>query len=163
MLRSDTAPLGPLESHAGEVVARARGRTLVLWSEVSSRQVPGATRLEFFSGVAGLSGTYDSIVSIGQLGTATNLVTLLTGLAPHMSSQSVLYFCEPTIASDEPTVEAPHDVTATLWNEGFTVIECRRFRARARFRVHEYCWGRARLTPPLPRPVDDGKAAASVG
>ena len=132
------------------MIARAHGRTLVLWPEPSSRQVPRASQVAFFSGLVDLSGTYHSVVSIGQLGTAPNLGTMLTGLRPHLAAESVLNFCEPTIASDEITLAPPHDVTTTLWREGFTVFECRRFRARARLSVHEYCWGRARLTPPRP-------------
>lgn len=150
MSRSKMAPLAPLETHATDVIARSFGRTLALWPDRLSRPGPSGARVEYFCGFEHLDGTYDSMISIGQLGTAPNLVSMLAGLRPHLAARSILNFCEPTIATDAPTTSPPHDVTTTLWAQGFTVIECRRFRARTRLRTHEYCWGRARLTPPRP-------------
>ena len=97
---------------------------------------------------------YDTIASVGQLGMADDLVTLVDRVRAAMTPETILLFCEPTVASDTPTTSAPHDVTTTLWRAGVTVIECRRERRRVRFRTTEYCWGRARLTPDFapPRP-----------
>ncbi len=147
-------PREPLESHAREALEAVRGRTLVLWpAPVRRRLPPEVSCTQFFE--AGPDGIYDSIVSVGQLGTASDLAGLLMRLRPHMGPESVLYFCEPTVASDTPTAQPPHDVTTSLWTRGFTVFLCRRARHRSGRHIHEYCWGRARLrsdsAPPAKR------------
>lgn len=141
-------PLEPLENRADQVVAQAFGRTLVMWDSDRRRQLPTAvTTAEHFDTIAALEGFYDSIVSVGQLGTSEDLPMLLGDLRRHLAPHSIMHFCEPTISSDDATSTPPHDVTTTLWASGLTVIECRRFRARRRLRIHQYCWGMARLTP----------------
>ncbi|MFV2039516.1 MAG: hypothetical protein ACC660_04680 [Acidimicrobiales bacterium] len=148
MTSAPMPPLAPLETRADEVVAGAFGRTLVMWGPRQRRVLPAAvTSAEHFETLGSLDGVYDSVVSVGQLGTAGNLPALLGGLCAHLAPHSIVHFCEPTIAADEPTSRPPHDVTSTLWANGFTVIECRRFRARRHVRIHEYCWGKARRTP----------------
>ncbi len=141
-------PLGPLENHAAEVVGAATGRTLVLWGPEVEREVGGSVGSVDHLSRDCLHGIYDSIMSVGGLGMSADLVALLDRLRPHLGPDSLLHFCEPTIASDKPTCEPPHDVTGTLWAHGFSVIKCRRFRAKQRLRIYEYCWGRARLSPP---------------
>ena len=151
------APLEPLELHAPDVLAAASGETLVLWpSEAPHRVLSGAvTRVEHAPNDDALTvamlgdtpGCYDTVVSIGQLGTTADLHGLVAAIRELLEPSSVLLFCEPTIADDRARPGPPNDVTGALWRGGLTVFECRRYRARHRLRTHEYCWGRARLTP----------------
>jgi hypothetical protein len=89
----------------------------------------------------------DSIVSVGQLGSARDLVDLLGRLMGHAAPATDLLFCEPTFPAERPSRGAPHDVTATLWSEGWSVIDCHRYVAGSRRHARDYVWGRARPTP----------------
>ena len=139
---------------APNALAPATGDVLALWSAGVRHPLPrtlsSVTHLADHADAA----RYDTIASVGQLGMADDLVTLVDRVRAAMTPETILLFCEPTVASDTPTTSAPHDVTTTLWRAGVTVIECRRERRRVRFRTTEYCWGRARLTPDFapPRP-----------
>ncbi len=148
MTSAATPPIEPLQRHADEALAGASGRTLALCSEGSDPLLGRAVTSVDHYGVDPVSGSYDSIVSLGQLGTAPDLASLLVSLREVMSLDTVLFFCEPTITTDRPTPAPPHDVTTTLWARGFTVFLCHRFRSRRGLRQHDYCWGRARLRPP---------------
>ncbi len=143
--RFELAPLSDLAPHA---LAPAKGETLVLWPASDRWRLPAAVSSATHWGTdAAAARTYDTVVSVGQLGTAPDVEHLLDELRPVMTSDSVLLFCEPTIASDVPTTEPPHDVTTALWRAGWTPFEVRRDRRRSGLRHAEYCWGRARLTP----------------
>lgn len=148
MTSAATPPIEPLQRHADEAVAGATGRTLALWAAGPDLLLgPAVTSVDHY-GVGPLAASYDSITSLGQLGTAPDLTGLLVSLREVMSLDTVLFFCEPTIATDRPTPTPPHDVTTTLWTRGFTVFLCHRFQSRRGLRTHDYCWGRARLRPP---------------
>lgn len=142
---------------APNALASATGDVLALWSRGVRQPLPRTLTsvTPMADHVEGRS--YDTIASVGQLGTADDLAGLVERLRTMMTPDTILLFCEPTIASDIPTTAAPHDVTTTLWRDGLTVIECRRERRRVRLRTAEYCWGRARLTPDFapPRPWAD--------
>lgn len=140
------APMAPVAAQAAATVARATGRTLVLG--------PLRTDHQFGPAVSDLAqwpdadGIYESVVSIGSLAAGPDIAALLTDLTPHVDDKSVVYFCEPTQANDSLTGEPPHDITTMLWRTGFTVFECRRLAAGRWPNRQEYCWGRARRTPP---------------
>lgn len=144
---ADRIDLAPLAKMAPNALASATGDVLALWPRRVRRPLPrtltSVTHLA--DHVEGRS--YDTIASVGQLGTAPDLEELIGQLRSWMGPETTLLFCEPTIASDQPTTAPPHDITTSLWRAGLTVIECRRDRHRMRFRTAEYCWGRARLTP----------------
>lgn len=154
---ADRIDLSPLGKMAPNALAPATGDVLALWSAGVRHPLPrtlaSVTHLDEHAG----GRRYDTIASVGQLGMADDLVGLVERLRALMASDTILLFCEPTIASDTPTLAPPHDVTTTLWRTGLTVIECRRDRRRVRLRTAEYCWGRARLTPDFapPRPWAD--------
>ena len=144
-VETDSRALG---THASEVVAGAAGRTLVLLRSLDAwgPLPPTVTEAVLWRRETEPDGVFDSVVSVGQLGAAEVLVALLAVLAAHVHPGALLLFCEPTITTDEPTFGPPHDVTTTLWANGWTVIDCRRFRAGRGRHAQEYAWGRARLT-----------------
>jgi hypothetical protein len=140
------APMAPVAAQAAATAARATGRTLVLGNMPSDHEF--ARTVTDVDHWPDAKGVYDSVVSIGTLAAAGDIAALLTDLSRHLDTTSVVYFCEPTKANDSATVEPPHDITAMLWRTGFTVFECRRLAAGRWPKRQEYCWGRARLTPP---------------
>ena len=143
--RLDLAPLADLAPHA---LAPAAGDALLLWPTSDRWRLPAPVQSATHWDAPGAADrTYDTVVSVGQLGTAPDLAQLLADLRGVMTPDSVLLFCEPTVASDEPTTQPPHDVTTALWRAGWTAFEVRRDRRRMGLRHAEYCWGRARLTP----------------
>ena len=144
MVDVDLSPLSKLAQHA---LAPATGDVLALWTTSERRPIPRTVPSITHLADHVEGRTYDTIASVGQLGMAHDLDALVELLKAAMTPESVLLFCEPSIASDAPTSQPPHDVTTTLWRAGITVFECRRERRRIRFRTAEYCWGRARLTP----------------
>ena len=124
----------------------ASGRTLVLFPSLAAwGPLPPTVTHAVVWGSEEVSGRFDSIVSVGQLGSAGDLAALLGQLAGHADAETRLLFCEPTITPDGPTPEPPHDVTTTMWASGWSVIDCRRYRSGRGRRAHEYVWGRARL------------------
>jgi hypothetical protein len=137
--------LVPVAAQAAALVARATGRTLVLWDRGEPHKLSEAVVSPDHWPRA--SGVYESIVSVGHLAGAPRLDHLLDELRPHFDADTVLFFCEPTVAAEDPTPRPPHDITTSLWRAGYTVFECRRRTAGWRPRRQEYCWGRARLTP----------------
>lgn len=156
---ADRIDLSPLGKMAPNALAPATGNVLALWSAGVRHPLPRT--LDSVTHLADHADgqRYDTVASVGQLGMADDLVALVERLRSVMATDTILVFCEPTVASDVPTTAAPHDVTTTLWRAGLTVIEWRRERRRVRLRTAEYCWGRARLTPDFapPRPwADDG-------
>ena len=144
---ADRIDLAPLAKLAPNALAPAAGEVLALWPSGVRRPLPRTLRSVTHLADHPEGRTYDTIASVGQLGGAVDLAGLIERLRAMMTPETVLIFCEPTIASDVPTSSPPHDVTTTLWRSGLTVIECRRDRRRVRLRTAEYCWGRARLTP----------------
>ncbi|MGI9622067.1 MAG: hypothetical protein ACR2PK_04455 [Acidimicrobiales bacterium] len=140
--------MGRLSVHALE---HASGLTLVLWGREEPWNVPAAAHpvhyLPDLSDGVTSERPVDSVVSIGQLGNAPHLSALLVELKEYMGPGSVLHFCEPTVARDEPSDSVPQDVTTELWRHGYTVFRCFRERTRYRMRNREFCWGRARITP----------------
>lgn len=152
--RIDLSPLGKMAPNA---LAPASGDLLALWATGVRHPVPRTLSSITHLGDHAQGARYDTIASVGQLGTAGDLTGLVERLRALMAPETILLFCEPTVASDAPTTAPPHDVTTTLWRAGLTVIECRRERRRVRLRTSEYCWGRARLTPDYapPRPWAD--------
>jgi hypothetical protein len=140
------ASMAPVAAQAAAMAARATGRTLVLGDVPSDLELPATlTGVDHWPEA---KGAYKSVVSIGTLATAGDIAALLTDLTSHLDMTSIVYFCEPTQANDAATIEPPHDITAMLWRTGFTVFECRRLAAGRWPKRQEYCWGRARLTPP---------------
>ena len=129
------APLEPLELHAPDLLAAARGDTLVLWPEGTPHRVlSGAVeRVDHLPGLieagdsrgSAFPESYDTVVSIGQLGTATDLEGLVETVRRLLRPESVLLFCEPTIA-ENGWAGTPNDVTGALWRGGLTGYECRR-------------------------------------
>ncbi len=160
-------PLEPVDARAAEVVRAASGRTLALWAPGMKRSLPAAAGpVEHWSAGFEPTGVYDSVVSVGGLGTAADLEALLRDLRAHLGPASLLHFCEPTIARQRTTRAPPHDVTTSLWRAGFSVIECWRSRERSGLRTHRYCWGRARLTPPTAPPrrwAEESRGSPPVG
>lgn len=142
-----------LATHASDVVAAASGRTLVLYAAVDAwgPLPPTVTEVRCGLPAAEPGVVFDSIVSVGQLGSALDLRSMLGDLLAHAGDHTRLLFCEPTITSDDPTSRPPHDVTTSLWAAGWTVIDCRRFRAGRGRRAQEYVWGRARPRPAFAR------------
>ncbi len=148
-----SVPIGPLRRHARQALAAARGRTLSLLTVDQRAYLPVAvTPVQHSQDGDGLKGVYESVVSVGQLGLAGDLVGLLELISAHSDEHTVMYFCEPTRLARSKASGPPNDVTTALWAHGFTVIECRRERTRRGIRKHEYCWGRARLTPSFSPP-----------
>lgn len=155
--RDRPAPRAPLELHAPDVLAAAWGDTLVLWPDGTPGRVlsRAVTRVDHVPALAGAGGvgqatpvdSYDTVVSIGQLGSAAELGRLVHDIRALLRPTSVLLFCEPTAAEGPGAPGSPNDVTGALWRGGLTVFECRRYRAHHRLRTYEYCWGRARPTP----------------
>lgn len=141
--------LARLSVHARE---HASGTTLALWAAGDAWDLPpAATPVEYLgdlrSSPSGRSARFDSVVSVGQLGLADDLGSLLVELETLMAPGCTLHFCEPTTASDDLRDSLPNDVTTALWRGGYTVFRCSRERYRYRMRTHEFCWGRARITP----------------
>lgn len=155
MERTATADPEALALHADEVVAGARGRTLVLWEPGNAHPPLPPTVSDVVHwgdrparGDLGgdiQEGRFDSIVSLGQLGAVDDLPARLAALLELLAPGGVLLFCEPTVCRDD-TAGPPHDVTGCLWAGGWSVIECRRFGRGRRGRGGEWCWGRARRT-----------------
>ncbi len=145
-------PLDPLRARTGEVVGGATGRTLALWAPGLEQEIPTAAVVEVWRPGHELTGRYDSVVSVGGLGTTQDLAGLLRALAGHLGPAGLVWFCEPTIVRQQPTTSPPHDVTTSLWRAGYSVIEVDRAQQRSGWRRHHYCWGRARLTPPTAPP-----------
>ena len=141
-----------LATHADEVVALARGRTLVLGDlgAHAGALAPTVTEIVHLrhpgNGSDTLVGCFDTVVSVGALAAVSDLPGFLAALAPHVHRDGVMLFCEPTVVSDEVRAQPPHDITGTFWAGDWSVIECRRFRVGRGRRARNYCWGRARLT-----------------
>ncbi|MEM7286393.1 MAG: hypothetical protein AAF480_08590 [Actinomycetota bacterium] len=144
---TDRIELAPLAKMASNALAAAAGDVLALWPAAQRRPLPRTLTSVTHLAEHEEGHTYDTVASVGQLGVAVDLEALIARIRTAMTAESVLVFCEPTIASDQPTTSPPHDVTTSLWRAGLTVFECRRERRRVRLRTAEYCWGRARLTP----------------
>lgn len=143
----------PLIRHTREALCRVGGRTLSLLSTNQRGYIPiTANPVQHWRDGDDLTGIYESVASMGQLGLADDLMGLLERLSSHLDVDSLIYFCEPTMLPRARATTPPNDVTTTLWGHGFTVIECRRERIRTGIRSLEYCWGRARLTPPFAPP-----------
>lgn len=132
-----------LAMHAAEVVGEAWGRCLSLLPSADAWGPLPPTVGEVVSLDDG-SGDVDSMVSVGQLGTARRLTDLLTELLGRAAPNTELLFCEPTITADTPPIEAPHDVTNSLWATGWSVVDCHRYRVGRGRRAQQYVWGRAR-------------------
>lgn len=145
-METDSAALA---THAAETVADAHGRALVLLAAADAwGPLPPTVESTLLSrDLADVDGVVDSVVSVGQLATMPDLRGWLTALLGHATAETRLLFCEPTIVTDEVTVEPPHDITTSLWASGWTVIDCRRFRSGRGRSAQEYVWGRARPTP----------------
>lgn len=138
----------PVADHAAGLLRRVTGRVLLI-GELPP-DVPVPTALTEADRWPDADGRYDAVVSAGGLAATTDLAGLLGQLRDrgHVASDSTVWFCEPTASDDDPTTRPPHDITTTFWRVGYTVFECRRATVRRRARRQEYCWGRARLTPP---------------
>ena len=144
-METDSTALG---MHATEVVAGAWGRCLLLLPSIDSwgPLSPAVSEVLSLDSIEDGGRSVDSIVSVGQLGSAHDLVELLGRLTRHAAPATDLMFCEPTIPAERPSRGAPHDVTATLWSEGWSVIDCHRYAAGSRRHSQDYVWGRARPT-----------------
>lgn len=148
-----SAPIDPLASHGRQALSGATGRTLSLLAVDQRSLLPSAASpVQHFHDGTALTGIYESVVSVGQLGLAEDLVGLLGSISGHSDENTLVYFCEPTRLPRSRAGGPPNDVTTTLWSRGFTVVECRRERVRVGVRRREYCWGRARLTPAFAPP-----------
>jgi len=141
-----------LATQVDEVVARARGRVLILGSIDAGADDLGPAVTKVVRLVdpdrdeRTIAGCFDTVISVGALSAIGDLAGFLAGLVPHVHRDGVLVFCEPTVISDAVVDHPPHDITGTLWAGDWSVIECRRFRVGRGRRAQEYCWGRARLT-----------------
>ena len=88
---------------APNALAPATGDVLALWSAGVRHPLPrtlsSVTHLADHADAA----RYDTIASVGQLGMADDLVTLVDRVRAAMTPETILLFCEPTVASDTPT------------------------------------------------------------
>ncbi len=131
-----------VELHEPEVIGAAWGRCLPL----SSSHDEGLAHAPAVTSVAALDGhgPVDSIVSIGDFARTGDLGALLHRLLERAGPDTDLLFTEPTVTGDERS--GSHDITATLWRCGWSVVDCHRARVGHGRRARHYVWGRARPT-----------------
>ncbi|MBT94905.1 MAG: hypothetical protein CL431_02915 [Acidimicrobiaceae bacterium] len=89
--------------------------------------------------------TYDSILSIGNLASESNLSQFLHELKYSVNTDSQLYFCERTQVPDRYSGSARYDITGSVWEAGWSVIHCERFRIGKAKRSPSYVFGVARI------------------
>lgn len=93
----------------------------------------------------------DVFVSSGALWRSDDLVVTLRRLADHLAPGGQLAFCEPTVDAlhgrTRPGVT--HDVTAALWEAGWSPQDWRRFTVAGQWGIPwSFVKGVARRTPP---------------
>jgi hypothetical protein len=93
----------------------------------------------------------DTVVSLAWLWERPSLDIALDAVASRLTPESRLVFLEPTT---EPGVRLSrlarlrHDITGSLWERGFSVIEVRRLSVRGEWGIPwPFVRGTARLTP----------------
>lgn len=88
---------------------------------------------------------FDSILSIGNLASENDLPQFLQELKSYVNVDSRLYFCERTQVPNQYSGSAIYDITGSIWEAGWSVIHCERFRIGKSKRSPTYVFGIARI------------------
>ena len=116
-----------LRGRVAQLRSRAEGRVLHIGTDDADTALSG-TGATGENGVAdGPAKTaasparYDTICSVGALAMSKNLPRLAEELRDHLAADGKLLFLEPEAREVNP------DITMTLWNSGFSVLQVERF------------------------------------
>lgn len=88
---------------------------------------------------------FDSILSIGNLASENDLPQFLQELKSYVNVDSRLYFCERTQVPNQSSGSARYDITGSIWEAGWSVTHCERFRIGKSKRSPSYVFGIARI------------------
>lgn len=83
---------------------------------------------------------YDTICSVGALAVSESLLRLAEELRDHLATDGRLLFLEPETRETNP------DITMTLWNSGFSVLQVERFSVPGTAPVGSRFWRKGHRT-----------------
>lgn len=83
---------------------------------------------------------YDTICSVGALAVSESLLRLAEELRDHLATDGRLLFLEPVTRETNP------DITMTLWNSGFSVLQVERFSVPGTAPVGSRFWRKGHRT-----------------
>ena len=133
------------EKYLTSSISQLSGNCLLLLPKenLPSRLPPSINEISEWPNIE-TNSTFHSILSIGNLASETDLPQFLTELQQYADQQTRLYFCERTKTPDGYSGSAKYDITGTLWEAGWSVIHCERFKIGKSKRSPSYVYGIAR-------------------
>ena len=100
-----------LRGRVAQLRSRAEGRVLHIGTDDADTALSGT----------GETSVYDTICSVGALAMSKSLPRLAVELHDRLAADGRLLFLEPESSEANP------DITMTLWNSGFSVLQVERF------------------------------------
>ncbi len=134
------------QSHIDQTIAAMNGRCLLLGPrENIDREFPSSiTSITEWHNYPGIEGTFDTILSIENLASSQDLSRKLQTLLKFTHSDSLLLFCDQTATPNNNPHTSRQDITGSLWNNGWSVIEYSRNSIGENKRASKYVHGKAR-------------------
>ena len=122
------------------------GNSLLLFprENLSTQIPPAAIQITEWPNVP-TNSKFDTILSIGNLASESDLPLFLSELKQHLTPASKLYFCERTKVPNGYNGSAKYDISGTFWENEWSVIRCERFRLGKSKRSPSYVTGIARM------------------
>ena len=122
-----------LRGRVAQLRSRAEGRVLHIGTDDADTALNGTSE-------TGETRVYDTICSVGALAMSKSLPLLAQELHDHLTVDGRLLFLEPEAREANP------DITITLWNSGFSVLQVERFSVPGTAPAGSRFWRKGRRT-----------------
>lgn len=116
------------KSHIDQRIKAMRGRSLILGPQENIDGIfpSTVTSITEWHDQEDIQGTFDTILSIENLGSRENINELLQLLLSYTHEGTLFLFCEQTATPTTRSNRRRHDITGALWDSGWSVIDCGR-------------------------------------
>lgn len=134
-----------LRGRVAQLRSQATGRVLHIGTDdadtaLDSTVETGETNSAAISSAADSPARYDTICSVGALAVSESLPRFAEELHDHLATDGRLLFMEPEAREANP------DITMTLWNSGFSVLQVERFSVPGTAPVGNRWWRKGHRT-----------------
>ena len=129
-----------LRGRVAQLRSKAEGRVLHIGTDDADTALGGTGGTSETSAAAGSPARYDTICSVGALAMSKSLPRLAEEMRDHLAADGRIFFLEPEASEANP------DITMTLWNSGFSVLQVERFPVPGTAPVGSRWWRKGQRT-----------------
>lgn len=134
------------KSEVEQTIAGARGRCLLLGPKenIDGTLPLSVTSLTEWHQYPEIDGVFDTLLSIENLASSPDLNNMLQTLLMFTHPDSLLLFCDQTATPADSEHTSRQNITGSIWENGWTIIEYSRNTIGQGKRASAYVSGRAR-------------------